>query len=117
MVDDDPAILDMFKDIFARNQKVELRTCSTGYDAGMLTEAFRPSLIILDFMLPDINGDLVCRRLREREDFADTKVLFVSGVISEAELAKLKDAGSNGFLRKPFDVSELMSRVNALLEI
>ncbi len=86
VVDDDPQILDMFTDLLGRDGQMEVRTASTGYDAGLLTESFKPHLIVLDFMLPDINGDLVCRRLREREDTRDVRVLFVSGVVSEGEI-------------------------------
>jgi excisionase family DNA binding protein len=116
VVDDDPQILEMFQDLLARAGAMDVKTCSTGYDAGMLTEAFKPHLIILDFMLPDINGDLVCRRLRERDESKATKVLFISGVVSEAETERLHQAGADGFLRKPFDVNQLITQVNQLLE-
>ena len=116
VVDDDPQILEMFQDLLARAGSWDVKTCSTGYDAGLLTEAFKPHLIILDFMLPDINGDLVCRRLREREESKDTKVLFISGVVSEEETERLRRAGADGFLRKPFDVNQLLSQVTQLLE-
>ena len=116
VVDDDPQILEMFQDLLPRAGSMDVKTCSTGYDAGMLTESFKPHLIILDFMLPDINGDLVCRRLREREASKETKVLFISGVVSEEETDRLRQAGADGFLRKPFDVNQLLSQVNELLE-
>jgi len=117
IVDDDPAILDMFKDIFTRDERFEVRTASTGYDAGMLTEAFRPHLLILDYMLPDINGNIVCQRLREREDTSSTKVLIISGVVNQREIDELLTAGAEAFLRKPFDLSELMKKVGELLEV
>jgi len=117
VVDDDPQILEMFQDLLSRAGSMEVKTCSTGYDAGMLTESFRPHLIILDYMLPDINGDLVCRRLREREESRGTKVLFISGVVSEEETERLRRAGADGFLRKPFDVNQLLAEVNRLLEV
>lgn len=117
VVDDDPQITEMFKDLLERAGGMEVRTCATGYDAGMLTESFRPHLIILDFMLPDINGDLVCKRLREREETKDTKVLFISGVVAEEEIERLRQAGANGFIRKPFDVNQLLAQVRQLLEV
>ena len=66
-------------------------------------------------MLPDINGNVVCRRLREREEFKDTKVIFVSGVVAQDEIEKLKAAGADDFVRKPFDVGTFMGRVKELL--
>lgn len=117
VVDDDRAILDMFKDILSRDERYDVRVAETGYDAGMLTEAFRPHLLILDYMLPDVNGNIVCQRLREREDTASTKILIVSGVVNQAEIDELLKAGAQGFMRKPFDVHELLKKVGELLEV
>ncbi len=116
IVDDDQQILEMFKDLFAREPDLDIKYAATGYDAGLLTESFRPHLIILDYMLPDINGNVVCSRLREREDLKDTKVLFVSGVVDQDGLKALRAAGADDFLAKPFDINELKNRVKRLLQ-
>lgn len=116
IVDDDAQILDLFKDLFAGDARFTIKLASTGYDAGMLTESFRPHLIILDFMLPDVNGDVVCQRLRAADHLKNTKVLFVSGVVSQNEIERLTSAGASGFIAKPFDVNALMRRVEQLVE-
>ncbi len=116
VVDDDPQILELFEDLLGTEDRFEVKTCSTGYDAGMLTASFRPHLMILDYMLPDVNGNLVCRRLREKTDHAETKVLFVSGVVNQSEIDELLASGGDEFIRKPFDVEKLRERVDALLE-
>lgn len=117
VVDDDPAILEMFQDVFERDSRFEVRTASTGYDAGMQTEAFRPNLMVLDYMLPDINGNIVCQRVRSNPNLADCKILCVSGVVNQSEVQGLLDSGANDFLKKPFDLNSLMSRVETLLEM
>lgn len=117
VVDDDPSIIEMFQDILGKDSRIDLRVAETGYDAGMLTEAFRPNLLILDYLLPDVNGDLVLRRLRERDEHAGIKVLVISGVVNQAEIQQLLDGGAVGFMRKPFDVNELLKKVNELLEV
>lgn len=117
VVDDDEEILELFRDVLDRDGRFEVRTASTGYDAGALTESFRPHLVILDYMLPDINGDLVCRRLREKEGEFETKVIFVSGVVNKDEVDKLMKAGADDFVKKPFDVESLIARVEELLEM
>lgn len=117
IVDDDAQILDLFKDLFAGDARFAIKLASTGYDAGMLTESFRPHLIILDFMLPDVNGDVVCQRLRAADHLKNTKVLFVSGVVSQSEIERLTSAGASGFIAKPFDVNALMRRVEQLVEM
>ncbi len=115
VVDDDPHIVELFLDALALDGRFEVRAASTGYDAGMLTESFAPELILLDYMLPDINGEIVCRRLRENPRFASTKVIFISGVVTPAEIEKIKAAGADEFIRKPFNIDRLIARMNELL--
>jgi len=115
IVDDDPQIVDLLEEMLRRDPRFELESASTGYDAGLLTERFRPHLIVLDYMLPDLNGDVVCERIRENEDLKDTKILFVSGVIERDRIDQLLQAGGNGFLKKPFTVNELLEEISRLL--
>ncbi|HYE61743.1 MAG TPA: response regulator [Phycisphaerales bacterium] len=116
-VDDDPRIVELYVDLLGRDGRFDVKTAGNGYDAGLLTEAFRPQLIILDYMLPDINGNIVCQRVRENANLADTKVLCVSGVVNQAEIDGLISAGANAFLKKPFDVPVLMGKIEELLEL
>ncbi len=83
----------------------------------MLTEQFKPHLVLLDYMLPDINGNLVCDRIRANPDLAGTKIIIVSGVVKPDEIDGLLQSGADEFVKKPFDIQELMSRVTELLEV
>ena len=116
-VDDDPQILELFEDLFSRDSRFALKTAGTGYDAGMMTESFKPHLTILDSMLPDVNGNIVCERIRQSEILKNTRILFVSGVVNQEEIATLLDAGGDAFLKKPFDITELMRHIETLLEL
>ena len=82
VVDDDPEIVELFVDVLERDGRFEVKTASTGYDAGMLTTEFMPDLIILDYMLPDINGNIVCKTIRQNPNFEHTKIVIVSGVVA-----------------------------------
>lgn len=117
VVDDDNQIVDLFVDVLSRDERFEVKTASTGYDAGMLTESFRPHLILLDYMLPDINGNLVCERIKSNPDLKDTKILFVSGVVNQEEIDALTRNGSDGFVKKPFNIDKLVARIAELLEV
>lgn len=114
-VDDEPAILELFVDLFKPDGRFEIRTAANGYDAGLLTEQFRPHLLLLDYLLPDINGTVVCQRIRNNSHLKDCKILFVSGVIKADEVQTLKAVGADDFLKKPFELHDLMSRVERLL--
>ena len=115
LVDDDPAIVRILSDFLDRDDDHEVRSASTGYEAGLLTREFRPHLLLLDYMLPDINGNEVCRRLREDPEMASTKILIVSGVVRREEIDELLGAGADDFLSKPFDTDELKRRMGRLL--
>lgn len=116
-VDDDPQILEMFVAILSKDPRLEVKTASSGYDAGLLTESFRPHLMLLDYMLPDINGTAVCQRVRSNPAYKDMKILIVSGMVAQNEIQPIMAAGANDFLKKPFNITTLMQRVAALLEI
>jgi len=115
LVDDDPEILSLLTDWLGDDERFEIRTASTGYDAGLETERFGPHLIVLDYMLPDVNGNVVCERIRSSEKHRDAKILCVSGVVETEEVDRLLSAGADGFLKKPFDLTVLRSRIEGLL--
>jgi len=110
VVDDEPEILALFEDTFGADDRFTLETAANGYDAGRLTESFKPDVVFLDYMLPDINGDLVCKRLREHDELRNTKIIFISGVVEPSEVDRLLAAGADEFIKKPFDIRELMNK-------
>jgi excisionase family DNA binding protein len=114
VVDDDPAIIELFQDVLTRDGRFEVKAASTGYDAGMLTESFRPHLIILDYMLPDVNGNIVCQRIKTNPDLRDTHIIFVSGVVNQDEVKNLLSLGADDFIKKPFNVQSLVKRMAEL---
>lgn len=117
IVDDEPEIVSLMTELLEGDGRFDVRSASTGYDAGMETERFKPHLIVLDYMLPDINGNIVCQRVRENDQNQDTRVLCVSGVVEPDEVDRLMQAGADDFLKKPFDLRELVSRIENLLQI
>lgn len=117
VVDDDEQIVEMFLEVLGRDDRFEVQTAATGYDAGVLTEQFRPHLVLLDYMLPDINGNLVCDRIRANPDLAGTKIIIVSGVVKPDEIDALMESGADDFVKKPFDIGELIERMKDLLEV
>ncbi len=115
VVDDDPEIVELFVDVLERDGRFEVKTANTGYDAGMLTQEFRPDLIILDYMLPDVNGNIVCQRIRSNAEFERTKIIIVSGVVNQDEINDLLKAGADDFVKKPFNIEKLIERIGELL--
>ena len=88
-----------------------------GFGAGMLIKEFRPDLVVLDVMLPDINGIEVCRLVRSDKSMDDVRVICISGMVEEDKIQQLRDAGANDFLKKPFDVENLVNHICQLLDV
>lgn len=117
IVDDDEQIVELFVDVLSRDERFEVKTAATGYDAGVLTEQFKPDLMILDYMLPDINGNVVCRTVRQNAELSGMKIIIVSGVVNQDEIDDLLKAGADEFVKKPFNIEKLLARITELLAI
>ncbi|HUU16274.1 MAG TPA: response regulator [Sedimentisphaerales bacterium] len=117
VVDDDAEIVELIVEVLERDGRFELKTASSGYEAGMATERFRPELILLDYMLPDVNGNVVCQTIRRNPEFENIKIIIVSGVVKEDEIAQLLKSGAEDFIRKPFNITELTDKITAVLQI
>ncbi len=117
IVDDDPDLVELLSDAFARDGRFEIKTANNGFDAGMLVKEFRPDLVVLDIMLPDINGKEVCQRVRGDHSLEAVKIICISGMVEQDKVADLKAAGANDFMQKPFQVEKLLDRACDLLEI
>jgi excisionase family DNA binding protein len=117
LVDDDPDLVEMMTKVLEDDGRFEVRVATNGFDAGMLVKEYRPDLIVLDVMLPDINGKEVCHRVRADSSLEDVRIICISGMIEEDKIQELKEAGADDFLHKPFDIEELIERMCAQLEI
>ncbi len=111
VVDDDPGIIELFLDVLRGDGRFDVATAQTGYDAGVLTQQFHPDVVILDYMLPDINGNVVCRTIRDNPDLSHIKILIISGMVNPAEVDKLMAAGADDFIKKPFNIEAVIERV------
>jgi len=117
IVDDDSEIVELLEDVLERDGRFEVKTASSGYEAGMTTEKFRPELILLDYMLPDVNGNVVCQTIRRNPEFENIKIIIISGVVKQDEIAQLLKSGAEDFIRKPFNITELTDKIGVVLQM
>ncbi len=117
IVDDDEELMDLLTDVFARDGRFDIRNANNGFEAGMSVKEFRPDLVVLDVMLPDINGKEVCQRIRSDDSLQEVKIICISGMVEQDKVAELKAAGANDFMHKPFNVDRLLDRACDLLDI
>lgn len=117
VVDDDQDLVELIVDVLERDGRFETRSVNNGFDAGMMVKEYRPDLIVLDVMLPDINGKDVCLRVRSDKSLEEVKIICISGMVEEDRIQQLKEAGANVFLPKPFEMERLIEQMCGLLEI
>ena len=116
IVDDDPQIVELFADVLKDRHEFEVATAQSGYDAGVMTQQFKPDIVVLDYMLPDINGNVVCKTIRENPELVDIKILIISGMVNPAEVEKFMEAGADEYIKKPFNIEHVIERMLELVE-
>lgn len=117
VVDDDLELVELIRDVMEADGRFEVRVANNGFDAGMMVKEYHPDVIVLDVMLPDINGKEVCQRVRSDSSMDDVRILCISGMVEREKIEELRQAGANDFLQKPFDVDTLMARVCKMLDV
>jgi len=113
VVDDDQDLVELITDVLERDGRFETRSVNNGFDAGMMVKDYRPDLIVLDVMLPDINGKEVCQRVRS--DSTMDPVLLLTARDTVDDRVRGLDAGADDYVVKPFAFPELLARIRALL--
>lgn len=117
VVDDDPYYLDIIPAVLSKLGDYRIMLASTGFDAGAQVADHNPHLIILDIHLSDMDGRMVCQRVKSRPETRNTRILAISGYIEEDEVEGLKDYGFDGYLEKPFSIEELGELVQELVSL
>src|SRR5271170_5426080 len=101
IVDDDEELVELIRDALEADGRFEVRIANNGFDAGMMVKEYRPDIIVLDVMLPDINGKEVCQRVRADTTLEDVRILCISGMVEDDKIQELRLAGMDFFLHKP----------------
>ncbi len=117
IVDDDEELVELIRDVLDDDGRFDVRVANNGFDAGMMVKEYRPDIIVLDVMLPDINGREVCQRIRSDETLDDVKIICISGMVEQDKVAELKEAGADDFMQKPFEIESLIVRMCELLDV
>ena len=117
VVDDDQDLVDLIVDMLEKDGRFEVKSVNNGFGAGVMLKEYRPDLIVLDVMLPDINGKQVCQLVRSDKAMDDVRIVCISGMVEADKVEDLKGAGANDFLQKPFEVETLIDRMCALLDM
>ena len=115
VVDDNPLNLRMLADWLATEHYV-VNTATDGFEALAKIAAERPDIVLLDVVMPELNGFEVCRRIKADPTMADIPVIMVTALSDVDDLVRGFESGANDFLTKPINKTELLLRVRSALE-
>ena len=114
VAEDEPNIV-LSLEFLLKGAGYEVAIARDGSEALNLTDTLRPDLIVLDIMLPSVNGFEVCRQIRGNSKTKDTRILILTARGRESEVEKGMAAGANAYLTKPFATKELVKAVAELV--
>ena len=111
IIEDDEDAMDFYSNIL---DSYDIKKAYTGFSSGIAVD-YKPDLIILDIMLPDLDGFQICKMLRRNKETENTKILVVSAITETEKIQEIKDLGANDYLKKPFSILELKTRIKELI--
>lgn len=114
IVDDEPNIV-ISLEFLMQQSGYEVATARDGADAMQKIATFQPDLVLLDIMLPQLNGFEVCQRIRENSQWNRIKVIMLSAKGREIEVSKGIALGADAYVTKPFSTKDLIAQVQRLL--
>jgi CheY-like chemotaxis protein len=113
VVDDDEANLLLLTRIFAKLAHIEIVTESVGNNVLGSIRQRKPDLVLLDLNLAELSGELILKQMRTNEETTAIPVVIVSGDVSEVTKRRLREAGAQGYLEKPYTIGEVIALVDS----
>lgn len=111
IVDDDEQLTRYMYELFSDHTNVVTEIAHSGFEAGQKVQSFKPDLMLLDLMMPGINGIEVCRELKSEPSTKAIRVVAMTGHYSQENVAAILSAGAEACLKKPLEVDELLNLV------
>jgi two-component system KDP operon response regulator KdpE len=111
VIEDDPAIASLTQ-LQLENRGYQVEIAKNGVEGLRQAYAWQPDLVVLDIMMPDMDGWTVCERLRE---LSDVPIVFVTAIGKEQDIVRGLEMGADDYIVKPFSPRELVARVEAVM--
>lgn len=118
VVDDDPIIVESIVQALEEDEHdYEVISASDGFEAGLQVHHFKPNLLILDIMMPDIKGYEVCRKIKSSPETKDTRIIVLSAYLDEEKFRQMKENGADACFSKPLPLQQLKEEIARMLEL
>lgn len=111
VVDDEAEITNILHKVLTEQAGYEVRTAQTGFGAGVECERFKPHVMLLDVHLGEGDARSLAQLVRSNEDLALTRIIAMSGKLTDGQASQLSGQGFDGFLKKPFQVRQVIEAI------
>ena len=98
-----------------RKQNYDVNVAVDGFEAGLAINKIMPDLLILDLMMPNVDGFKVCELIKQDPSYKDIKILILTGYADEKNIKKANECGADKILSKPAEVDEILEAINSLV--
>ena len=116
LVDDDPSIRRIAQITLTSVGKFDVKVAKSGADALSMLQEERPDVILMDVMMPEMDGPTTLAKLRALPNLHDLPVIFMTARIQKHELERLEILGASGVITKPFDPMSLCEQIQAIMD-
>jgi two-component system alkaline phosphatase synthesis response regulator PhoP len=115
IADDDPQGVELLE-AYLSGSDYEIQTAADGQETMRKVQEWKPDLILLDIMMPKLSGFEVCKRIKSNPATSDMVILMITALDQHSDVERAVEAGTNDFLTKPINKTELLLRVRAALK-
>jgi len=113
IVDDEPLYTTFLKDALLESyNNLDIDVCFNGFAAGLKMNGFKPTIVLLDIMMPAVDGLQFCEQIKQDPLLNHTRVIVMSGVIDNDMKKRLMNAGAEAYFEKPIDMNKLMAQLD-----
>jgi len=117
VVDDEPEIGDFIEALLSGKFPHEIKFAMDGFTAGRILSEYTPDIVILDLMLPGVDGFQVCKQIRSDENLKNVKILAITGYDTPENAKKIIEAGADVYLVKPLEAKPTLKKICELLNV
>ncbi len=111
IVDEEREVVDVLEKVLAEQTNYEVRACMSAFQAGMECEKFKPHVVLLDLHVGDVDAKAFADSIRRNEALQFTKIVAMSGKLTDGQAMSLKGQGFDNFLKKPFQVRQVVQAI------
>jgi len=117
IVDDDPEVVSVLRKLLSEQTNYDVQTACDGFEAGLQCQRFKPHVLLLDIHLGDGDGRRVADLVRSSDDLQITRIIAMSGKLTDGQAGQLRGQGFDAFLKKPFQVRQVVESIEKLTSI